>query len=290
MTSSPITFCISTFNNLNYLKLAVKSIRAYSYYKDAPLIVYSENSDDGTDEWIMKEGKKLYNVEGYIEKNEVRKGIGGGMNFCAERVKTEYIMFLHADFFVSKDWDINALKLADSYDDKPVWVSSYRIQPNVFKEQNRPGTIFVPLGEFGEYYNNFDAQYFVDYAEEFSKYNDIQIRKGEGVSGLIKKKYWNAIGGNDPLFNPAYYDDYDLFIRMQLSGYQFVLTSKSVVYHFGSRASRFPDDDLTKRKPELENHERNGFQKWMKKWGEAPKFDNEGFIIPIAGTNNSIKI
>ena len=56
----PITFCISTFNNLNYLKLAVKSVRKYSYFKDAPFIVYSENSNDGTNEWISKEGKDTY--------------------------------------------------------------------------------------------------------------------------------------------------------------------------------------------------------------------------------------
>lgn len=288
--SSPVTFCISTFNNLNYLKLAVQSVRAFSHYKDAPFIVYSENSTDGTDEWIMKEGKKRYNIEGYIEKNDIAKGIGGGMNFCADKVKTEFIMFLHADFFVSKNWDKACLNTYHNHNDKPLWVSSYRIQPNVFREQNRPGTVFVPLGEFGEYYHNFDANYFVDYAEAFAKSNDIEIRKGEGVSGLIKKKDWDAIGGNDPLFAPAYYDDYDLFIRMQLAGYNFILTSKSVVYHFGSRASRFPDDDLTKRKPELENHERNGFQKWMKKWGQPPQFDNEGFIIPIKGTNNLIKL
>lgn len=288
--SSPVTFCISTFNNLNYLKLAVQSVRAFSHYKDAPLIVYSENSTDGTDEWIMREGKKLYNIEGYIEKNDVVKGIGGGMNFCAEKVKTEFIMFLHADFFVSKNWDKACLNTYHNHSGTPLWISSYRIQPNVFREQNRPGTVFVPLGEFGEYYHNFDANYFVDYAESFAKANDVEIRKGEGVSGLIKKKDWDVIGGNDPLFAPAYYDDYDLFIRMQLAGYDFILTSKSVVYHFGSRASRFPDDDLTKRKPELENHERNGFQKWIKKWGRPPQFDNEGFIIPITGTNNPIKL
>ena len=33
---SKITHCISSFNNLNYLKLAVKSVRENSYYKDSP--------------------------------------------------------------------------------------------------------------------------------------------------------------------------------------------------------------------------------------------------------------
>jgi hypothetical protein len=41
----------------------------------------------------------------YIDKNDIPLGIGGGMNFCADKVKTEFIMFLHSDFYVTKDWD-----------------------------------------------------------------------------------------------------------------------------------------------------------------------------------------
>lgn len=289
--SSPITFCISTFNNLNYLKLAVKSVRENSFYKNSRFIVYSENSTDGTDEWLAGEGKSLYNIEGYSEKNEIPKGIGGGMNFCAEKVTTEYIMFLHADFYVGPYWDIETLRMFKKQtSNTPLWVSSYRVQPDTFHEPSRPGTLIVPNEAFGEYHHNFDESAFNEFAKEFTHSNDISIRKGEGVSGLIRKIDWDAVGGNDPLFAPAYYEDYDLFVRMQLADYNFILTTKSVVYHFGSRASRFPDDDLTQRPKNLENHERNGFQKWMKKWGQPPQFDDVGFIKPIYGTNNKIKI
>jgi GT2 family glycosyltransferase len=209
------------------------------------------------------------------------------MNFCAERVQTEWIMFLHADFFVSKDWDINALKKTG---DEPIWVSSYRVQPDIFYENSRPGTLIVMPEEFGEYHHNFDEPHFIEFAEQFATLNDIEVRKGEGVSGLIRKRDWDAVGGNDQLFAPAYYEDYDLFVRMQLAGYKFLLTSKSVVYHFGSRASRFPDDNLKQRKPELADHEKNGFRKWMQKWGQPPQFDENGFIKPIKGTNNPIKV
>jgi GT2 family glycosyltransferase len=295
MSDSPMTFCISTFNNLNYLKLAVHSVRTYSHFKDAPFIIYSENSTDGTNEWLMSEGKEKYNLEVYVENNAVPIGIGGGMNFCAERVKTKYIMFLHADFFVGKDWDIEALK---AMEEGPIiepelagfWVSSFRIQPNIFKENHRPGTLMVDESEFGEYHHNFNEKYFIEWSSEFTKDNDVWIRKGEGVSGLIKKIDWDAVGGNDERFRPAYFEDYDLFVRMQLANYGFILTSKSIVYHFGSRASRFPDDDLTQRKPELANHEKNSFEQWMKKWGKPPEFDYNGFIMPIQGTNNTIRV
>ena len=287
----PITFCISTYNNLNYLKLAIKSVRTYSHFKDAPFIVYSENSIDGTNEWLKSEGMSKWKLEPYMEFNDVLKGIGGGMNYCASKVKTPWIMFMHADFFVSKDWDIAALKVAtEKYSNGPIWVSSYRIQPNIFFEESRPGTLIVEPEEFGQYYHNFNEQHFIEVAEEFAKLNDIEVRKGEGVSGLVRKGDWDGVGGNDQLFAPAYYEDYDLFVRMQLANYRFVLTSKSVVYHFGSRASRFPDDNLNQRKPELAKHEKEGFRKWMQKWGQPPRFDENGFIIPIKGTSNLLKV
>ena len=101
-----ITFTLSTFNTINYLKLAVQSVRENSYYKDAPFVIHAENCTDGTDEWL-EENKEKYNLEVYIEKNEKPRGIGGGMNFCADKVKTKYIGFLSSDFYMAENWDKN---------------------------------------------------------------------------------------------------------------------------------------------------------------------------------------
>lgn len=277
-----MTICIGTSNNLEYLKLALHSVRKYSYFKDSPFIVYAENCEDGTDEW-MKDNYVRYNVTLYIEHNAEANGIGGGMNFCAARVKTPYIMFMHADMFAAPDWDINALKVFDKYPDVPMWVSSHRIQPNVFHEESRPGTLVVPTDYFGEFAKNFDENTFVEYAKEFSANNDIEIRKGEGVSGLIRKKDWDAIGGNDPRFNPLSFEDMDLFIRMQNAGYKFVLTSKSVVYHFGSRSANghFANDDITRRSQKQSNYEQRNYRLFVEKWGQPPQHDEFGFIKPI---------
>ena len=155
-----ITFCISTYNNLDYLKIAIDSVRKNSYFKEAPFIVHAENCSDGTDEWL-KENSKKYNLEYYIDKNEIPLGIGGGMNFCADKVQTEFINFLHSDFYVAKNWDIELLNVFEKYPDIPMMVFSHRIQPNIFNENSRSGTIIVPMEEFGEYYHNFDEKYFL---------------------------------------------------------------------------------------------------------------------------------
>jgi len=284
-----ITHCISSFNNLNYLKLAISSVRKNSYYKDAPIIVYAENCQDGTNEWL--ETINDDNLEYYIEQNEIPRGIGGGMNFCASKVKTEFVNFLHADFYVGVNWDKYLLDKFEKYPNQKMMVFSHRIQPNIFKEESRSGTLIVPMSEFGEYHHNFDEKYFLEWAKQFTEMNDFEIRKSEGVSGLIRKKDWDYIGGNDNRFAPAYWEDADLFIRMINEDFKFVLTSKSIVYHFASRASRFPDDDLTSRPVNLAEIEQRSTQRFIEKYGQLPARDEHDFYVPlqiIDGTPNRI--
>ena len=275
-----ITFCISTFNNLNYLKLAIDSVRKNSYFKEAPFIIHAENCSDGTDEWL-KENAQKYNLEYYIDKNDIPLGIGGGMNFCADKVKTEYIMFLHSDFYVTKDWDKSLLDIFNKYPEEKMWVCSHRVEPDMFGSPQRPGTVILSKDVFGAYHNDFDSEYFEEWAQEFISQNDFEIPKGEGVSGLIRKSDWDEIGGNDPLFAPASWEDMDLFLRMLQNGYKFILTSKSIVWHFGARGShRLEENDgqssIRQRKYEQENQ-----QKWLSKWGLFPSFDEYGMINGI---------
>ena len=273
-----LSFCISTYNNLEYLKLAVESVRKNSYFKDAPFIIHAENCDDGTDEWLDAYHQD-YNLNYYIEKNPEPVGIGGGMNFCAEKVQTEYIMFLHSDFYVSKNWDKTCLNIFEKYPDKKLWVSSHRIEPQMFpNSQTYPGTIIVPKDYLGAYWNDFNKEEFEIWAEQFIQLNDFEIPKGEGVSGLIRKKDWDEIGGNDPRFAPTSWDDMDLFLRMTQSGYKFILTSKSLIWHFGARGSHRLEENNGQTSQRQKETEIKNQQKWLDKWGKFPTFNEYGMI------------
>ena len=276
-----ITFCISTYNNLEYLKIAIDSVRKNSYFKDAPFIIHAENCTDGTNKWL-KENYIQYNLEYYIDKNVIPLGIGGGMNFCADRVKTEFIMFLHSDFYVTKNWDKSLMEIFEKNPNKKMWVNSHRVEPNMFNNpSSRPGTVIVPKEAFGAYHNDFNQEYFEEWAQEFVKQNNFEIPKGEGVSGLIRKKDWDQIGGNDSLFAPASWDDMDLFLRMLQEGFEFILTSKSLVWHFGARGShRLEENNGQTSKRQKESETRNQ-QKWLQKWGKLPAFDQYGMIIGL---------
>ena len=276
-----ITFCISTFNNLPYLKIAIKSVRENSYYDKAPFIIHAENCTDGTDRWLI-DNKEKYNLDVYLDKNKVPLGIGGGMNFCANKVETEYIMFLHSDFYVTKNWDLELYNIFKKYPNQKMWVNSHRVEPNMFNNpSSRPGTVIVDKEMFGAYHHDFKDQIFEQWANEFTEMNDFEIPKGEGVSGLIRKKDWDEIGGNDPLFAPASWDDMDLFLRMLNKGFKFVLTSKSMVYHFGARGShRLEENDGKSSTRQIEAEKVNA-QKWFKKWKAMPKFDQYEMICGL---------
>ena len=70
----------------------------------------------------------------------------------------------------------------------------------------------------------------------------------------------------------------DLFLRMLNQGYKFILTTKSVVWHFGARGShRLEENGGNSSKRQMES-ERANAAKWYKKWGQMPQFDEYGMI------------
>jgi GT2 family glycosyltransferase len=263
------------------LKLAVQSVRKNSYFKDAPFIIHAENCTDGTNEWLHEFGSE-YGLEYYIEQNEVAKGIGGGMNFCADKVRTEYINFLHSDFYVTKDWDKALLDIHEKHPNEKLWVNSYRIEPNMFNSPPRHGTTLVPLDMFGAYYHDFNIAAFEEWAGEFKTVNSsYQIPKGEGVSGLVKKSVWDEVGGNDPIFAPTSWDDMDLFLRMLQHGVRFVLPATSIVWHFGARGSHRLEENNGQSSDRQRESEQKNMKKWLDKWKTFPIFNQYGMIAGL---------
>ena len=285
MTTSPLTHCISTYNNLPYLKLAIESVRKNSYYKNAPFIVHAENCTDGTNEWLVENGER-YDLTVIIEPDtrpDVR-GIGGGMNVCAEYVGTEYINFLHSDFYVLEDWDLELMETHQKYPDEDLWVNSFRIEPNMFKSPDRVGTLLVAPDTFGGFHDDFTPAELELWVEKLKSMNERhETPKGEGVSGLVKKSVWDAVGGNDPIFSPTSWEDMDLFLRMRQHGVRFIMPSHSIVWHFGARGSHRLEENDGKSSDRQINAEWANQRKWFDKWGSMPLFDQYGMICGLVG-------
>ena len=291
-----ITSVIPTYNNLPFLKLTVTSVRQNCYYNDMPIFIFAENCTDGTNEWLAENADEL-GIEYYIETgNEEQHGIGGGIDLCVSKVKTEFVNNLHSDFWVGPNQDIELLKLFDEFPNDRLIASSFRVQPNIFPNDPpyRPGTIFVDFDEFGSHDTDFDGDHFDNWSNEFTKDNDVRVRKAGGAGYFCRVEDHINIGGNDPRFEPMYWEDKDLFMRMQMEAYKFIMTSKTVIWHFTSRTSRFPDGtknlDNNQRPPHLVKWEQRAMERFIEKWGRLPEEDADSFVVQITGTNNPNKI
>ena len=272
-----LTWCINSYRNLPYLKLAIESIRKNAYYKNSPIIVYTEN-DSETGNWI----KSQSDITPIIEFNPIPKGIGGGANVAISHVKTEFFSLLHSDMYISRHYDKVLLDIART--DEPTVACSWRCEPDIWHQPSRMGTTMIPDNVddgFGVYWHDFQSENFEAFADDFVNANNIVFRKVEGVSYVMKKKDWDFIGGNDPLYAPTSWEDMDLHLRMAYHNYNFVVTSKALVWHFGSRGANFMDqpDKITKRSERQLKAEQDNAQKFVGKWGELPQFDEYGFII-----------
>lgn len=266
-------------------------MRKNAYYKNQPIVIHAENCTDGTNEWLKSQCENDSNLKVYIETNETPRGIGGGMDFCVDKSNTEYVNIIHSDMWIAPNQDIELQKIVESNEGRVI-ASSFRIQPKIFPNDPdyRPGTVFVRTDEFGEFHHNFDKEWFDEWSQKLSDMPETRVRKGGGAGFFCRREDYVWIGGNDPLFAPASFDDMDLFIRMQLEDYKFIMSSKSIVYHFSARGSHFKDDDITKKSERQVKAEQDNVRKWISKWGRMPETDSDTFVKPIYGTNNPTRI
>ena len=89
---------IPTFNNLDYLKLCIKSIRQNSKYTHQ-IIPHVNIGVDGTRDFLRDE-----NIDFTFTK--YNSGICEGMNTASKKSKFKYILYSHDDFYFCPGWDV----------------------------------------------------------------------------------------------------------------------------------------------------------------------------------------
>lgn len=269
------TWILNTYKSLPYLKLAVESIRENAFYKNQPIIVYTEN-DIETRDWLLQQN----DIECIYEENAKPKGIGGGVNEAIKRVRTEFFSLIHSDMYISRHYDKPLLDIV-STTEKPMVACSWRCEPNIFNNVDRVGTTFAPPNAqegFGVYHHDFKKSEFLEWVDDFVKNpNPLSFRKVEGVSYMMRTKYFI---NNDPRFAPTSYEDMMQNVIMQLNDYDFVVTTKAMVWHFGARSSHFlgQHDKLVGTSDRQKISEQQNFKTWLTLWGEPPSYDEVGFI------------
>ena len=106
---------IPTFNNLNYLKLCVESIKKNSEY-DHELLFHINEGTDGSLEYI-KEKKYKYS---YSKNNQ---GVCVAFNEAAKLAANNYIILAHDDMYFCPGWDIELSREINKLDTNAFYIS-----------------------------------------------------------------------------------------------------------------------------------------------------------------------
>ena len=93
---------IPTLDNLDYLKLCLKSLKDNSKY-DHEIIIHVNSNHEDTNDFLKNENFK-YSFTDY------NAGICEGVNLASKLSTKKYILYAHDDFYFCPDWDVVLFK------------------------------------------------------------------------------------------------------------------------------------------------------------------------------------
>jgi glycosyltransferase involved in cell wall biosynthesis len=128
MVSDCLDICIVTYNRLEYLKLCVWSILASTKQKYR-LFVISDNSNDGTNEWLT-EMKSLGKIDEVILNSE-NLGSAASFNKVIRATNSEFFVMTCDDMWFHRGWDEAVIQILNEFRDcGMVTFFNFPINPN----------------------------------------------------------------------------------------------------------------------------------------------------------------
>ncbi len=195
------------------------------------------------------------NIFDYVEnikvsRNQENLGFLKNCNKAALLALGKYIVFLNNDTIVRKDWLKHLVELMEK-DGTTGLVGSKIIYPDG-KLQEAGGIIWKD-GSASNYGRSDDPD-----KPEYNYVKEVDYISGASI--MVRKELWEAIGGFDETFSPAYYEDTDLAVEIRRRGYKVMLHPKSVVVHFEGISH---GTELTSG---IKKYQAVNQQKFLRKW------------------------
>ena len=239
---------MAVYNKLDLTKDCYKRIR--EIYPDAPLVISSGGSDDGTKEWL--ENLDDDNLS-YLHDDD-KMTFSDNFNSAIKLVDTEKLVLIHNDMVIGRHFLENLERLLT----EDTLLCYTTLEPPIFKGHNRPGKVIMDLGTS---FNNFNYVEFDNYVKENK--DDCRIYDGGVFFMSGYKKLFEDVGYFDGFsFVPAFAEDDDFLIRTKLKGYKLKTCSCAITYHFVSQTSRFSEEFKQDRLRYEVNSNRNFVRKW----------------------------
>ena len=259
-----LSIIIPTFNNLDYLKFFLRSLKTNSTF-DHEIILHINDGSDGTLKYaIDNDIKHTY--------SETNIGLCSSMNKAYSLTTTDHILYAHDDMYFCKNWDIFLTDEINKQDNNQYYLSGTNVS-------TRHGLINFDCGST---YLDFDEKKFHNFCLQ-DETPDLQ--SSHWAPHLIHKELWDKIGGFSEEFNPGDGSDPDFCMKLWKQNVRiFKGVSKFKVYHFNSITTR--NDKIVLN---------NGTKTFLSKYGFNPKFFRKHYlrgnnsVIPFKGRLNNPK-
>ncbi len=237
---------IPTFNNLDYLKLCLDSIKKNSTLNHEILIHVNEGYD-GTLDYLNSNNYKYT----HSTKNA---GVCIAFNEAVKKSTKKFIVLAHDDMYFCPEWDINFKKELDKLpENSDFFLSGTMVQP--FES-------YINLN-CGTTIENFNEKKLLEKLPEI-KFNDFQGTHWQ--PSLIPVKTWNKVGGFSEEFSPGLGSDPDFNMKLWNIGVRlFKGLGNCRVYHFSSMSLR-------------KKTWNNGAKTFLLKWGISIKFFKKHYL------------
>ena len=242
---------IPTFNNLEYLKLCIKSLKKNSYFNNQ-IICHVNIGEDGTVDFLKKN-----NIEySYTAYNS---GICEGINKASKLTKYDYYLYAHDDFYFCPKWDYILFNEMKKIGHNNFYLSGTMMNQGQIKFDcgNTPS-------EFNE--NKF--------LQEYNDYNFYDFQGSTWAPSLVHKDIWDKVGGFSEEYFPGTGSDPDFNMKLWNIGIRiFKGINDFKVYHFGSIVLRKKINKISKK-----NYGSKGAKIFLLKWGITIKFFKKFYL------------
>ncbi len=224
---------IPTFNNLEYLKICINSIKKNSKFNHQ-IIIHVNEGTDGTLEYVKKN-----NFDFTYSKENI--GMPKALNQSSKLSKYNFILISHDDFYYCPGWDLVLKKEIDNTDHINFYLSGIMINYEKDNPSNNQN-LLPPVFDAGEIPKTFDE---LKLLNNLKKIKTFDYQGTTKCPGLIHKKIWNKVGGWSEEFSPTGGDDTDFAMKLWKYGIRiFKGLGKCSVYHFGSVTTRKKDKKI----------------------------------------------
>ena len=241
---------IPTFNNIEYLKTCINSLKKNSKFNHQIIIHINEGSD-GTINFI-----KNNNYQHTYSKLNI--GMPRALNEAAKLSKHDYIIISHDDFYFCPGWDDELYKEVKKIGHKNFYISGTMVGAGQVKF------------DAGNDIENFDENKLLDNLENIKTYNFQGTTK---CPGLIHIDIWKKVGGWSEEFSPTGGDDTDFAMKLWKQNIRiFKGLGSSLAYHFGSITTR------KKNKSLFTYLGSRGNKIFLKKWGVSINFFEKFYL------------